>query len=122
MPLRFLLDEHLRGALWSALQQHNAGGVSPVDAVCVGDPPDLPLGSPDSEILLWAEREGRILVSRDKKSLPGHLADHLKAGHHVPGIFIVRQRCSLPQVVASLVKAVSAANHAGWRDYISHIP
>jgi hypothetical protein len=27
MPLRFLLDEHLRGPLWQAIQDHNAAGV-----------------------------------------------------------------------------------------------
>ncbi len=53
MPLRFLLDENLRGrALWQAIQQHNARGANTLDIVRVGDPPDLPLQSQDSAILL----------------------------------------------------------------------
>jgi hypothetical protein len=63
MPLAFVLDEHLRGSLWRALQRWNLLGVDVLDVVRVGDPPDLPLGTSDPDLLAWAEREGRILVS-----------------------------------------------------------
>src|SRR5712692_6657376 len=102
MALRFLLDEHLRGAMSGAIQQHNAAGVDPIDTVRVGDPQDLPLGSVDPDILVWAEREGRILVSLDKRTLPGYLAQHLQAGRHALGILIIRQLATIPQVVAYL--------------------
>lgn len=69
----FLLDEHLRGPLWSAIQRHNLRASSTNDAVRVGDPPDLPLGSQDEVILVWAERENRILVTEDVNTMPGHL-------------------------------------------------
>ena len=62
MPLAYLLDEHLRApSLWRALQGHNAQSLHPLDVVRVGDLPDLPLGSVDPAILLWAERAGRVL-------------------------------------------------------------
>jgi hypothetical protein len=64
MALTYVLDEHLRGALWHALRQHNAGGVNVVDVDRVGDPPDLPLGTTDPDLLLWAEREGRVVVTQ----------------------------------------------------------
>jgi hypothetical protein len=122
MSLRYGLDEHLRGPLWGAIQQHNAAGVDPLDVVRVGDPPDLPLGTVDPDLLLWAEREGRILVSLDKKSLPGHLANHLQAGHHSPGIFIIRQRATLPRVVAYLARVASTSDPLAWQDHITYIP
>src|SRR5438270_13531903 len=46
--LSFVLDEHLRGPLWIAIQTHIARGIHPIDAVRVGDPTDLPLGTKDS--------------------------------------------------------------------------
>ena len=50
MPLRFLLDENLRGgALWRAIQRHNAGGIDLLEATRVGDPVDLPCGSLDPD-------------------------------------------------------------------------
>jgi hypothetical protein len=72
MAIRFVLDEHLRGPLWRAVQRHNARAEDSIDVVRVGDPPDLPLGSDDAAVLAWAERERRILVTCDKNTMPTH--------------------------------------------------
>jgi hypothetical protein len=122
VAVRYVLDEHLRGPLWKAIQQHNAAGQSLIDAVRVGDPPDLSLGTADPDILVWAEREGCILVSWDKKTLSQHLANHLQTGHHSPGIFIIRQHFTLPQVIAYVAAAGSALSPAAWQDHIAFIP
>ena len=108
--------------LWRAIQRHNSAGVEILDVVRVGDPSDLPLASRDPEILIWAEREQRILISRDTGTLFGHLADHLKAGKHSPGIFMVRRRCLLPQVVAFLVEAAYRSDATTWENRIEYIP
>src|SRR5262249_7068347 len=89
MALRFLLDEHLRGPLWRAIPRHIALGGLTLDVVRVGDPPDLPLGSDDPDILLWAERQERILITEDVHTMPGFLAKHLQAGHRSPGVFVI---------------------------------
>ena len=123
MAIPFLLDENLRGGgLWQAIQQHNAQGWNPLDVVRVGDPPDLPLKSLDPAILLWAEKTGRILLSLDKHSMPGHLLAHLKAGHRSPGIFVIRKNCSIPQVLFHLVMVAHAGDPAIYMDTINYIP
>src|SRR5438128_11779940 len=122
MPLRFLLDEQLRGPLWQAIVQHNAGGADVVDAVRVGDPPDLPLGSSDADILLWAEREGRILITRDVSTMLTHLVNHRQLGHRSPGIFAIRHNSSLSQVVFSLALYGHAGDPADVEDRIVFIP
>src|SRR5947209_20370657 len=109
MPLGYVLDEHLRGLLWPAILQHNRTSPHLIDATRVGDPPDLPLGSPDPDILLWAERNGRILVSLDRKTLAVHLAAHLAAGHHSPGVFLIRPGVSLKDVTDFLYIASGAS-------------
>jgi predicted nuclease of predicted toxin-antitoxin system len=50
MPLRFVLDENLRGPLWRAIVGHNnsSGGID------------------DRFLFSWAEREERIIVTNDK--------------------------------------------------------
>src|SRR5947209_19270267 len=98
--LKFLLDEHLRGTLWLAIIRHNAQGRMPIDVVRVGDPQDLPLSSSDPIILLWAEREDRILLTEDIHTMPGHLAQHLQAGRHSPGIFVISKGRSRGQLVS----------------------
>jgi hypothetical protein len=122
MVLRYLLDEHLRGPLRRAVQWHNSRGSYPLDVVRVGDLADLQLGTGDPAILLWAEREERILVSHDRNTLARHLADHLEQGHHSPGIFIIRPYRSLPEIVSFLAEAAYASDPSEWRDRIVYIP
>lgn len=120
--LGFVLDENLRGRLWQAIQRHNARGIDTVDVVRVGDLTGLPLKSVDPDILDWAEREGRILISKDRKTLGRHLADHLAKGHHSPGIFLIRRRSKLPPIVAFLALVAYTSNASEWQDSIEHIP
>ncbi len=122
MPLRFLLDENLRGEMWDALQHHNARGQYPVDVLRVGDPPAPPLQTPDEDLLIWAEQTDRILVTLDKNTMPGHLADHLRAGRHSPGVFLVRLNCTLAQVASLVVAAAHASSAVDWRDQYVFIP
>jgi hypothetical protein len=122
MPLRYLLDEHFRGPLWRAIQGHNAGGAYPIDAFRAGDAADLPLGSLDPDNLLWAERNGCVVVSFDKGTMPGHLAGHLQAGHHSPGVYIVRRNSTIPQVVDYLVIAAYTTDPALLQDHCEFIP
>lgn len=122
MPLTFLLDEHLRGRLLKAIRSHNAAGRPYIDTVQVGDPPDLPRRTLDPAVLLWAERENRILVSRDRGTMPGHLADHLRAGHHSPGVILLLDTLSYGGIVAELALAAHAGFAADFADQIKYIP
>src|SRR4051794_2238193 len=110
MALSFLLDENLRGPLWHAIQLHNAHGVDVLDVVCVGGPNAPPLGTQDPGLLLWCEASGRLLITRDSNSMPGHLNDHLQAGHHSPGILMLRRRWTIPAVLGVLVLYDQAAD------------
>jgi hypothetical protein len=122
MALRFVLDENLRGPFWRAIQRHNLGGVDPIDAMCVGDAADLPLGIDDPAILSWAEREERILLSLDWDTMIAHFNDHLAAGHHSPGVFMIHRRSLIKDSLAFLVLAAYAGNEAQWRDQVTYIP
>jgi hypothetical protein len=122
VEIRFLLDEHLRGQLWHALHWHNQRGAYPLDVVRVGDPADLPEGATDPEVLLWAEREGRILVSADRRTLLSHFDDHLRTGHHSPGLFLLRPLAPLPQIVEFLVATAYASEATEWADVWRYIP
>jgi hypothetical protein len=122
VDIRFLIDEHLRGQLWQAIISHNAGGTYSLDVVRVGDPVNLPQESADADILVWAEREGRIVVSGDRRTLLRHFADHLGAGRHSPGLFLLRPSASLPDIVAFLVAVAYASEAREWADVWRYIP
>jgi hypothetical protein len=121
MPLRYLLDEDLRGVLWRYIVRHNARGADLIDIVRVGDFDDLPLGTKDPEILIWCELNDRILVSHDKSTSPVHVRDHLAAGRHCPGILVVRDVHPVA-VVEFLATAAHASEPEEWADRYFYIP
>jgi len=118
----FLLDENLRGDFWQAILSHNQSGRYPIDAARVGDPPDLPLGTPDPEILLWAERNGRILLTLDRNTMPAHFHAHLAAGRHSPGVMLIRPSATLAEVVDYLELVSEAGTPDDYADTIRFIP
>lgn len=122
MPLHHVLDEHLRGPLWRTIQWHNSSGVYPLDITRVGDLAELPLGADDPAVLQRAEREQRVLVSHDLDMMAMHLADHLGAGRHSPGVFMIRHLSTLPQILSFLRDAAYASEPAEWRDRLQFIP
>jgi len=122
MPLRYLLDEHLRGALWDLVKRHNRLGMYPLDCQRVGDIPQLPIGTSDPVILRWTEAENRVLVSQDKSTLPNHLAEHLGAGRSSPGVMVVRPRVRLLAIFDYLVIAAYASQSEEWANGITYIP
>ena len=121
MPLRFVLDEHLRGPAWSVVRRHNATAESPLDVVRVGDRDCVPLGTDDPAILQWAEHEERILVTRDQSTMKSHLDQHLSAGHASPGIFMIRAHGQLCAVIEFLELADQLSDPHEWRDAVTYI-
>lgn len=122
MPLKFLIDENLRGPLWNAIQRHNAIGLDPIDAIRVGDIPDLPLGSSDPDILKWAEKENRILVSFDSQTMPGHLNDFLATASQSPGVLLIRPGAGFREIVQLLVMIAWISDPDEYRNRVSYLP
>jgi hypothetical protein len=122
MPLAFLLDEHLRGPVWQSILRHNLGGDYLLDTVRIGDVPDLPPGAQDSEVLMWAERETRLLITEDRQTMAGHLRRHLADGHHSPGIIMVRTGISMRNLMEFLALIAYAGDPAEFADTITFVP
>ncbi len=122
MPLAFLLDEHFRGPLWQAIVAHNERASTPVDVLRIGGIPELPTGVKDQEILRWAERESRIVVSQDHRTLPRYLKLHLADGRHSPGVILVRRQATFREVVEWLDLLAIAGDPGEFSDSVNYIP
>src|SRR5262249_43990044 len=109
-------------ALWQAVQQHNTAGIDVLDVTRVGDAADLPMGISDPDLLVWTERADRILVSLDKRTLPAHLAAHLQAGGHSPGVLILRPRTTTARILFALILIAHAGDPIDYRDRLDFIP
>ncbi|MBI3865268.1 MAG: DUF5615 family PIN-like protein [Planctomycetia bacterium] len=121
MTLRYVLDENVTVRLLQAVRRHNIDHELSLDVVRVGEPDDLPLQSADPEILRWAEREGRILVTNDTHTMQLHLDEHLRRGGHSPGIFMIRRGARIATLLEFLVAAAYASEPHEWHDRIEFI-
>ena len=92
MSIRFLLDENLRGPLWQAILRRNLSSEMSLDVVRIGDAAEIPLGADDPAIIAWAERDSRLLVTEDTRTIPLHLRRHLAAGSHSPGLCTYKRK------------------------------
>jgi hypothetical protein len=59
-------------------------------------------GLPDSEVLRLVTTQGRILISHDENSMPGHFRNSLGSGNHCPGVLMVPQGAQTSRVIESI--------------------
>ena len=114
MRPRFLLDEHLRRAIQEQLHEMHVQRI--------GDEGVPPLATPDPDILTWIERNNYILITNNRTTMPIHLADHLQAGGHVPGILCFPQRTSIGTYVNELRRVWNSFTPEQYQDVIQYLP
>lgn len=78
-------------------------------------------GLTDPDVLAMAAREGRILVSHDRRTMPKHFANFL-TGQHSPGVFILSQYLPISQAVEELLMFWEASEAEEWIDCIQALP
>lgn len=116
--IAFLLDENLPIDLADALPR-----VEPaIEFYAVGDALAPPKGTPDPQLLLFAEEHRLILVTLDKISMPVHVQDHWAAEHHTSGVIILKPKVSTGQIADVLLMVWAASTPDEWRDRIEWLP
>lgn len=76
----------------------------------------------DPQLLIRAEQEGRILITHDRKSMPTHAADLMKAGKNIAGLFVVPRSLPLHQVIDDLELMVTCSEADEWVNVILYLP
>lgn len=122
MPLKYLIDEHLRGKFARALLERGFAEGAPVDVLEVGGVGAPPAGTADSSLLQWACENHRVLVSLDRSTLPECLALRLREGKTSPGILFIRRGHSWDQITFFLVLYAEAAPPEECENTCIHIP
>src|SRR5450755_4497194 len=79
-------------------------------------------GVPDPEVPAFATRQNRILVTSDPRTMPRHFADFLEANGQCAGVFLVKQRAPLADVIDALAPIWSASDADEWKDRVVAIP
>jgi hypothetical protein len=79
-------------------------------------------GVADPEVLRRCAEDGRILVSHDENSMPGHFRDFLAAGHVSPGVLMVPQHAATGAVIESILLVWIASESDEWRNRLVWLP
>src|SRR5262245_6870416 len=68
----------------------------------------------DVELLTWAAREERILITHDRTTMPTHAAALMNEGKSIAGVFIVPRRLPLRQVLDDLELMITCSENSEW--------
>jgi predicted nuclease of predicted toxin-antitoxin system len=78
-------------------------------------------GLPDPEVLAYAAKEGRCLVSHDKKTMATHFANFV-ASQHSPGVFLFAQEIPIGEAVEELLLVWETSEAEEWVDVFQWLP
>lgn len=114
--LRLLIDQDLDHDVLRGLIRR----IPQLDAVTAFE---LGLGeATDPELLTRAAKEGRVIVTRDRKTMPTHAADLMGEGRNIAGLFVVPRSMPLRQALEDLELLVSCSENEEWVNVVRYLP
>lgn len=78
-------------------------------------------GKKDSEVLAIAARDGRVLVSHDRKTMPAEFANFIMS-ETSSGVLIISQNLSISEAIEALIIVWEASTATEWINQIMSIP
>jgi Domain of unknown function (DUF5615) len=78
-------------------------------------------GASDATVLRLTAESGRILISRDRKTMPAHLARFIES-HPSPGVIIVSQELDVGAAIEDLLIIRAASEAEEWRNQLGFVP
>ena len=79
-------------------------------------------GADDPSVLGWAAGEGRILLTHDVSTLPGHAFKRVAAGQPMPGVFAARSRDPVGSTIEDLVLLAECSFAGEWEGQVRFLP
>jgi hypothetical protein len=116
--IKYLLDENVDHSLRSALHQN----WPEMTVWIIGDPGVPKRGTSDPDILIWCEANNFSLVTNNRASMPVHLREHLAAGRHIPGIFILNPNMTIGDTAAELALIWGGSEPEEYFDLLNFLP
>lgn len=114
--LRLLIDQDLNQHILRGLRRR----VPTLDAVTAYE---VGLGeASDPKLLAWAAAEERVIVTHDRKTMPGHAANRVAVGEKMPGVFVVPRRLALNEVIDDLEVIVTCSVAHEWESTVRYLP
>jgi hypothetical protein len=78
-------------------------------------------GLNDEVVLARTAADGRVLVSHDGKTMPGHFADFI-ASEESPGLLIIPQKLDVQTAIEELLTVWAASEAEEWKNRVARLP
>jgi hypothetical protein len=115
MKVRFQADADLNQIILLAVTRREPA-IDFQTAMTAGLP-----GVADPEVLARAAKDGRVLVTHDRKTMPRHFAEFI-AHETSSGLLVIPQSLSVAAAVEELILIWSATEAKEWVNRISILP
>jgi predicted nuclease of predicted toxin-antitoxin system len=76
----------------------------------------------DPEVLVWAAREGRVLVTQDRNTMVGYAWDRVTNGLPMEGVLVRLTSMSIGQAIDELLVIASCGLPGDFRDHVRFLP
>ncbi|MDT4954722.1 MAG: hypothetical protein QOJ02_2860 [Acidobacteriota bacterium] len=115
MKVRYQADADLNEDIVSGVQRR----APEIDFQTAGE---LGLANlPDSDVLILAAQEGRILVTHDRRTMPTHFG-HFIENHQSPGLIVISQKTEILSAIEDLILLWMASEAEEYVNSILTIP
>ena len=115
--LCLISDENVTGHIVAGLLRRQCPDLDLVRAQDVGL-----MNTPDPDILEWAAREGRIVLTDDAATMIDFAWERVRQGLPMPGLFVLRDRGSISDVIDTILFAAENSTPDDWQNLVTFVP
>ena len=80
------------------------------------------MGADDAELLEWAAREGRVMVTHDANTMTRHAYARVAAGEPMAGVIVAAQDLPIGVIIEDLVMITQCTETDDWRGQVIFLP
>lgn len=114
--MKFLTDENFEGAIFRGLLRRKPD----IDLVRVQD---VGLSEADDPAILeWANEEGRILLTHDRRTMPRYAYQRMGAGKSIAGMLVMKATIPVGQAIEDILLIEAASTPDEWTNMVQDLP
>jgi hypothetical protein len=113
--MRFLADENFNGPMLRGLRER----IPELDVVRVQDTEIYE--APDPEVLEWAARENRVLLTHDYRTMPKHAYERVREGLPMPGIIQIHEGAPIGPAIDELQLLIEAGRPDDFDNLVTYV-
>ncbi len=114
--MKFLTDENFEGAIFRGLLRRKPD----IDLVRVQDVGLL--GADDPVILDWANEEGRVLLTHDRRTMPRYAYQRMGEGKSFAGMLVMKATIPVGQAIEDILLIEAASTPDEWKNMVQDLP